>query len=318
MLEQDGHEELVKRLASGKLEEDDIEALEEVRLKFSEKLTQSAKIEAMLTEDSVVAIARNHPSFAKLINLIGPKKAIAVVRSQLKEMCITDEARFAAIAEPIEALDSYRNGEYKKTNEKVEKFCKDNDISPEEYLKVLEIEDPKEKKKALKKLAKGQHGRFMAAINWIDGDYSDRLEGLKASEVSLTEAVEQLNTHQNTIGESLFYSVRGNEDMRESLARELLSESAPEEEPKVGFINAKKETAAAFDEKDFKKAWEDFKVKSGYATEDDMGQDAIKDLFIEDQQEEYREKNKESKGFWNYVLSSLFEEEISNKKDQLK
>ena len=103
MLETKGQEELAVRLMSGKPGSEDIELLEEERKKFSEKITLSEKTEELLTEENVVEIARNHPDFAKIVNLIGPKKAIKAIRSQLKEICITDEYRFNQIAGPTEA-----------------------------------------------------------------------------------------------------------------------------------------------------------------------------------------------------------------------
>ena len=149
LLERDGNQDLAKRITEGKLEESDIAVLEEQRKLFSEKITQSEKIEKMLTKENVIEFARNHPDFEKIVNLVGPEKAVKAIQSQLKDISITDEGRFNIIASAMEARDSYKNGDYKKLNDQVEKMCKDNKIRPQEYLDALAIQDPAEKEEAL-------------------------------------------------------------------------------------------------------------------------------------------------------------------------
>ena len=317
LLERDGHEDLAQKLIEGKLEKEDLELLEEVRLKFSEKITQSERIEALLTEENVVEIARNHPDFAKIINLVGPKKAIKAIRSQLKEICITDEYRFSAIADPIEAHDSYKKGAYKETNEKVEKMCRDNNISPQEYLDALTIEDPKEKEKALKKLAKGQHGKFIRACNVVFGKERRNLRDLKDYEALLENSVTELDSYRDDIGSTLFLSISGNDDMRDALSRELVSESAPVAEPKNGFGDAKKETMGAFNEKDFDRNWEAYKARMSYDTSTDSERDYIKDTFVDSQKEAHKKKNAKSKGFWASIFSTFIEGKIDSKRETL-
>ncbi len=314
LLEEGGNKHLAARLAEGKLEESDIQLLEEQRKIFSEKITQSEKVERLLTKENIIDFARNHPEFEKIINLVGPEKAIKVIQSQLKEISITDEGRFNVIASLMEAYDSNKNGEYKEINDKVGKLLKDNKISEKEYLDVLAIVDPDEKEKALKRLSVKTFGGFKKALNYF-GLYEakDTFESLKESEISLEDSITQLNIHNESIGSALFLSVSGNDDMRKALFGELLNEKAPEE-PKSGFREAKKET---FNESEFGTAWEDKKKATpGYATLG-AGQEAVKQAFIDEQKKAYKEKN-EGKGFWHEILSAITEALISSKKDKLK
>lgn len=313
MLEISGHEDMAQRLLAGKLERDDLELLEEQRLKFSEKVTRSEQVGEILTEKNVLEIARNHPDFAKIINLVGPKKAIKAIQGQLKEMCITDEYRFNMITEPMEAYA----GKYKKTNEKVEKMCKDMGITPREYLDAIAIEDPAEKKAALRKLAKGQHNKFQAAWNFVTAKGLRNLRDLREGEYLLESSVAELDMYKDDIGSTLFYSVNGNDNMRNAFSRELLSENAPAGEPESGFADAKKENTGAFNEKEFDKDWEAYKKKMAYDTSTDDEKEYLKDTFIDDQKETQRKRKKKTMGFWASVSSILIDGRINEKRDAL-
>ncbi len=323
LLRVDGNEDLAVRLAEGKIEKSDINLLEQQRIKFSEKITQSEEIEKLLTTDNMVAFARNHPEFEKIINLIGPEKAIRVIQSQLRDISITDEGRFNRIASAMETYESYRNGEYKAVNDRVEKLCKDKNISPQEYLTALAIEDPAEKEKALKELSNRTYGKFKKAINFVSaGTWAKNttLEALKASEGSLETSIDDLNVHQSDIGSALFASVSGNDQMRNNFFSELVHEKAPAE-AKKGFKDAKQESTT-FDQGGFDTAWIDFKNKMNYAGSDASTQSSLRDNFIDKQKDLCREKNQGNKGFWASIFGAIFEAMaeamIISKKDTLK
>lgn len=322
LLKREGQEELGTRVAVGKLEQDDIYLLDEYRLKFSEKITQSEKIGKLLTEESVIEIARNHPDFAKIINLLGPKKAIKAIQSQLKEISITDEYRFSGITEPIEEYDSFKNGKYKEKEAEVEKFCGDNMISVKEYLAAIAIEDPREKEKALKELSGRTYSKFKKAVNLLSGGKwawtkDTTLQGLKENEASMEDSITTLDNLKSDIGDTLFFSVSGNDDMRNALSRELVSESATVAESKTGFGDIKKEAVGAFNEKEFDKDWEAFKKKMAYNQNPD-DQDTVRNSFIHQQKKKHRERSAKNKGFWASVFSAIFEEKINSKKNTLK
>ncbi len=320
LLKRDGNEDLALRLASGKLEESDIFYLEQQRKIFSEKMTQSEKIEALLTKDNVIEFARNHPEFEKVINLLGPEKAIKVIQGQLKNISITDEYRFNSIASAIETYEGYRTGELKTVNDKVEKLCKDKKITPKEYLDALAITDPEEKERVLRELSDRTYSGFSKAINFISrGAFkkNSTLEDLRYSEFLMETSIDELNAYQNNIGAALFASLSGNEEMRSSLFSGLLNEKATEE-AKPGFKDAKKESASnTFTEKKFNEDWEAYKKASGYETASALDQDATKDAFIEEQKGKYQEKNKQAQGFWASIFTTLLEEMINNKKAEL-
>ena len=318
ILEQDGHHDLAARVIQGQLNPDDIELLEEERLKFSEKITKSEMIGNLLTEETVVDIARNHSDFEKIINLVGPKKAIKAIRSQLRVLCVEDEYRFNAVADPIEVYNSYKEGEYKKVNDEIEKFCKENKISPKEYMEAMAEEDPDEKEAMLRKLAKKSYGGFMKGLdNFVNGKFSggktrDQLDSLMFYGEG---ALAVLKEYEKDIGDALFCSVSEDDALRNALSRELVSENAPAAEPEVGFRDMKKET---FDEKAFDADWETYKKQSAYGTDTPEGQEKIKDMFIAKQKKQHQEQKSKKGGFWYSIMSALFEQKIDSKENTLK
>lgn len=318
LLERDGHEDLALRIATGKLEESDIVLLEQQRVVFSEKLTHTDKIEKLLTKDNIIEFARNHPDFEKIVNLIGPEKAAQVIKNQLKDISITDESRFDGIASALETYTSYKEGDYKTRNDQVEKMCRDGEFTPQEYLKAIAITDPREKRKALQELANRTRSGFQAAKSFISfGKFGNKeTADLEVSQRSMETSITELEGHHQAVGAMLFCTVSGNENMRNSLFGELANEKAPEEK-KSGFSDTRKEAGSAFNESNFTKDWEEYKKKAGYATEDVAGQDIIKDMFLDEQKQAYKEKMKENKGFWASIFITFMEGMITTKKNTL-
>ncbi len=315
LLMQGEKEDLAQRLAEGKLNENDIALLEIERLAFSEKLAQAEKVEKLLTKENIIDFARNHPEFEKIVNLVGPEKAVKAIQSQLKDISITDEGRFFGILGAVGTLENYKNGEYKEINDKVEKLLKDNKITSQEYLTVLAIDNPLEKEKALKKLVTKSYGTYDKICNFLSGGEFSRytFEDLQNSETSLEESIAQLNAHQKDIGEVLFYSISGHDNMRNALFSELVNEKTPEE-PKSGFKEAKKE---AFNEDEFEKEWKKEKEYVGYDGLSDAEKERAKQTFVDNAQMHYLEKNT-GKGFWHEILVTITEALINSKKDKLK
>ncbi|OGI60374.1 hypothetical protein A2641_01500 [Candidatus Nomurabacteria bacterium RIFCSPHIGHO2_01_FULL_37_25] len=310
LLEKDGQQDLGQRIREGKLEKDDLELLSEYRVEFSKKIAQSERIENLLTEENIIEIARKHPDFAKILDSLTPKKALKVIRNQLKEICFNDEDSFDAIAKPIDIHDSFKNGKDKETSDKVDKLLNDNGITSQEYLDTLAIKDPIEKKEAIKQLAKKYGGLWWNRLN------KDLLNNLNTAARSLEDSYAELDKYKSDIGSILFASVSGNDDMRDALSKELLSESAPvATEKKTGFLDAKKETT--LDEKEFNEDWERYKTSSDYAGKNTLEQDIVKDMFIAEQKTKYEEKNKKNKGFWASIFAAWLEGNINDKRNTL-
>ena len=299
---------LAARLAKNTLTEADIHRLEDQRKVFSEQIIKAEKIEKLVTKENIIDIARGYSDFEKILNLVGPEKAVQVIKNRLKEMSITEEGTFNDISSAMETVESFKTGKYKELNDKVEKFCKDNNIAPKEYLAALAIEDPAEKEEALKKLATSPISR---TINWrLRGKFfkesgglnNNLLNDLQQHGTSFEDSIKELNDLQGEAGTVLFLSVSGSDTMRNNLFGELTHEKAPEN-PKSGFMEAK--NVNTLDEAQLDKDWEKKKkATQNYARLDLAGQEAIKAKFREEQIEAGRSEN-ESKGIWAEIFAAI-------------
>ncbi len=326
--------DLAARVAQRELRADDIKLLEQYRLKFSEMITRSEQIGIWLAEkdkdekgnpipgtENIIKFAQSNEDFEQVLNLLSPEKATKAIQGQLEEIAITDEERFNGLAIAMETHKSYLGGEYKKTNDKVEKMCKDGQFTPQEYFAALAIEDPGGKEKALKQLARRSMSGFKKLVDALSpissiGRWANRgVEKLEEAETSLETSFAKLEEMQGEIGQLLFYSVAANTDMRNALTRELVGDKTKVEE-KSGFGTAKE--AGTFDEEAYKTAWETYKDAEAYdATINDYERDQIKDRFINDQKTKYKEKMK-SRSVWGSIFTALFEGNINRKRDILK
>ena len=295
LLKKDGNDALAARVLTGRLDEYDIDRLEEQRKVFSEKIIKAEKIEKLLTVEYVISLARNNPDFEKIVNQLRPEGAIKVITSQLKDLAITNETRFNDIASKMDAKEGYLGDEYKKLNDRVEKLLNDKNISQEEYLDILKIKDSNEKRKALVILAK--RGRMFGRL---DKDFLSKLEG---SAVTMEESINQLSIQEASIGSALFMSVNENKDVREAFANELIGERVASES-KQGLKELRKD---AFDEATVDEHWKRAKETTQYsqAKNDPARLEAFKNEF-RDREKKLNNKKNKGTGFWDDIIRALF------------
>ncbi len=319
MLKASGNESLGERMVAKNLDPDDFAILERQRKIFNKKMESAEKAEKWLTKENIMDLARNHPRFKDFIGVLGPDRAIEAIQSQLKSMSITDEGRFRKLFSSIERSESYKNSGYKKIDEDVEKFLKDKNITPQEYLDVLAIKDPTEKGKAIVKLAEKSQGFFKETkkvINWLsrgkwakNTTFPDLIKNLDLTEISIA----QLDKYQKDIGAALFAISNGNDDMRKAMSHALVGEEVKEKSPK-GFQELKRE---AFDEKEYDKEWEKEKKDKKFSSKSSQEQEVIKDAFTQKAKDYYKDKNDDG-SFWAYVFAAFFDKKIEDKKAKLK
>src|SRR3989338_3637378 len=298
-LGREGMNELAERVALRNLSEGDITLLEEQRKIFSEKIIKAEKIEKLLTQENVLEFARNNPDFEKVINSLTPERAIKAISSQLKEIAVSDEDRFNVVASLIEVKESYKSGDYKKNEERIEKLLEEKGITLQEYQEALMIADPVAKKEALKQLSYKTNGGFKRAINFLSvrkWGKDSTLKELNEAETSLKDSLEQLDIQNQSIGAALFMSVNENEDMRKAFSYELVGEKTPEE-PRSGFKDFKTTT---YNENIVDDGWELKKEQSHYDQLTPVQQENIRNTFKDEEKEAYILSNP-GKSFWAQI-----------------
>lgn len=314
LLEKSGHDDIAQRMAENNLNEGDIHILEEQRKHFSEKILQAKEIEKFLTKEQVISLARGNPDFEKIVNLVGPEKAIKVFKGKLEDLAITDPDRLEWILAGSQNIDSYKkNGEYKKLEEEVQKMCEKHKINSSEYMDALTIEDVGERNEALRKLVRGKYGFLKKHFDSIAGSLSflDVIE-LGNQKSKIDKSMAELNSRLSDVGSLLAMTYSQNEDMRSAFSHELTGAQNPKEE-KFGFSEAKPK------EEDMKKRWKEFQTTGKFDASKLSPADLEnrQDQFATQYSKEYKEKNKD-KGFWASIFDAIFEEMLKHKKGTLK
>lgn len=317
LLEEHGEIDLGRKIYEGRLEEDDIAELSKYREKFSEKIERSETVEKLITKENVIEIARVSTEFAKIMDIVTPEQAVKIIREQLRKKCFEDETTFNIISDSIQQCADYKNGEYRKNEEEIEKMCESMGISTKSYLDAIEIKDPSKKKAALEKLVRGDASSGRNFWNMISRENKKRRNLLTEGESLLKKSIQELDYAREDLGKVLSLSITADDDMRNALAKELLSErTSTEAEKKVPFSEGKEMTT--INEKDFQKDWEEVKTREGYdRAADDTERDLIKDTFLEEQRKKYEKKNAGRQGFWASIFATLLEEKIMDKKATL-
>lgn len=316
LLEKNGKNDLGGKIAKGTLDKYDMSLLEAQRKIFSEKMLKAESVEKLVTKDNLESIAASSDYFAQVINLVGTENAIKVIQTKLKEVSIKDPIKFQEMADAMEEQDSFKKANYKKENDKIEKFLKQHNVDPKEYMEAVAIKDPAEKERAMKALSRKQYGIFRRALNVFSSELGkDTLDDLKNAETSIEAQVKLLQDKERDIGYILFMAMDGNESMRKALAGELVGEKSPMA-PKRTLKESK--NAGELDVAKLKKDWEPYKKakgfdKSGITTTE---QDAIRDSFISEQ-EKAHEAEIAGGSFWDKFFDTMFKDKLKSKKSEL-
>lgn len=320
MLGKSGHEEIALKIVEKRLEEEDLAFLESARQAFLEKMARAEELEKWVNKENVLALAKNHPGFQIVVNLVGLERAVKVIQGQFKKLAIEDEEAFENLAIGIETYEGFKGGKYKARNEETEKMLKERNIKVPEYEEAMKIKDEKKRKKALRVLARKSFGKFRKAVDLITFYRSSKkMAGNLEETGELNKAtVAELDNYQDDILATL-YSSMNNQSVRDTIASELMGEKTGEsgQEQKVGFMDAKKVGPESFDEAKYLSDWEAEKAKTNFGSSDPAQQAAIRDRFQVQQKQAHQEQNKK-KGFWRSFFAGLWEKTIDDKKNILK
>jgi hypothetical protein len=311
MLLVEGRKDIAQNLAKNKLENDYPDFLNQVKI-FSERMVRAEKIEGFMTTESIRDIALNNSSFAEITGSLGIEKVQETVKSQLKHLAATNKDRFNLVASLIEDRESFKTGEYREIQNKVEQLLNQNKITPQEYSDALAIPDPIEKEKALKKLATNGWGKFYKTWDYITKGYlsKDAVKGLQDAGTPFEESMNKLNDVSRGIGGALFLTINENKKMREASYS-----NKPEEKPS-GFMDAQR--SANLDEEQLQKDWGAVKSRIGnYAQLLPTVKNEQKEKFLKEQKEKLKEKMRKQGG-WHAFFAYLIETIFDDKGDDLK
>lgn len=302
--------ELAARMATGTLEQSDLEKLEVYRLENIEKLEQVKSLETAITPEYVKDFAANSPEFQKLVNLVGPEKAAKSIQSQLREVAASDGSRFENMHDSLKKLSEYKGKEMKDLEKKIREQCKGfkTNLKEEDFAAVMAISDPMERADALQEKVRGSFGLFRKAADYVSlGKFSrPAAEELAKNKTQMDATIKGLNEHIGNMGGTLNAMISENADVRKAFAKELIDEKAPVKTPEVGFESVRKEV------KDIDTAWTEFRTANNFYEKTDVQQETLKKQFRTEAKES-QVKKPAKKGIWARLWSSIFEKAIDNK-----
>ena len=315
-----GDEEVMARLAKGKLEEKDIEILEKHRKVFEKRIRDAEKIKGGITKEMVSEIALQNPEFQKIINLNGPEKAAKIIEGQMNELAVTDNARFLSVYEKIEKSKTFKNEETKRLDDSVKELCKKENVNADEFFKALAITDDSKREDAVRKLVENSWSGtkkltagILLRLNIKDSSY-ESTNNLLNKKAEIDAFYEELDKNKKSIGSALASTIKSNKGMLEALSKGIIGKPTKPENP-IGM----REAAGSFpDNESIDEEWEELKKKSKWDTLDETKKESVRKGFGEKLKKESGEKAKNKKGFWTSILQSLFNINVDDKISKLK
>jgi hypothetical protein len=322
--------ELFGRLVSKELKPDDFEKLDELRAEFIERMNDAARVEKTITPELVTELATDSQELQRLINMVGTEKAVKAFKSQIKTIAVTDFETFEDLQQSVDALQSYESGELGILKARVEKLCKEEGISAEEYWLILSVKDEKKREKAFIDMARKSWGTgFMSELkrigDWVlnDDNARNKIKRLTSKE-EVDEIAAQLEEHKKKLVGALVGSVEKNESLRNAFTRQIVGSGESEPSKIAGMKEAEKEaeTISTEQKKVFdseigkvQQAWTTYKKQEpnwDKLTEDER--DLLRESFMKmnDPFKKAKERIEKTKkqpkkgGFWVNIFQTFF------------
>lgn len=302
--------ELAGRLATGELNEEDLEKLEEYRQNNVEKLAQVESLDASFTPEYMKEFGEQSPEFKKLLNLVGPEKAANALKSQLREVVASDPERFATMHASLESLSEYKSGKMKDLENNIREQFKNHktNIKDEDFQAVMSINDPAERSAELQKKVRGSFGLFRKAADYVSfGKFSKpAAEELAKNKNLMDSTIQGLDGHIEDLGSSLNAMISKNDEVRKAFAKELINEKTSKKTPETGFEGIKSEA------KELDNAWTSYRREQNYETADPAARKNIEDTFRSTMKAE-RLTKPTKKGIFARLWASFFNTAVDKK-----
>jgi hypothetical protein len=307
-LARDNKQDLAGRIASASITEADFSELEQYRAMNIQKIEEVQKLDEMLTPEYVQECGARSPEFAKLLKLLGPEKAAKAIKSQLREVVVSDGDRFDTMYASLDKLNQFKSGEMKELEDQIREECERLDLDEKEFADIMALPDTNERKKALRQHARTSYGFFKKAGDFVSfGHWSKAdAEKLARNKPEMDEMVEALNNHIKGLGGAMSMLVTENGDVRKAFAREMVDEQAPAKVPEEGFAGIKE------DKRRIDAEWAEFKRTKNFDTLSETQQQiAIDDFKAKVKMEKRAQPAK--KGIWSRLWSAVFDRAIDDK-----
>ena len=329
MLKSEGDSEMAKRLM-GKdkdkmISEEDLKELTGKKLEnFLGRMKSVEVCSGTMTPEAMNRIlGGKSEKFQMIVKAVGVEGARNSIVPQLEMLAMRDPDRFKRIVGSFDFLNK-KDTEIKKgkeINNAIEKFCKDNNITEEEYSDVEKESTHEGRTKFFEKKFNEKFediNKIGERIQWFwqksrkePSDRNERIQIKKRNElneyikeqvgkvhsrIDIERLKSDLEPRLKSIGGVLGATILENEDMNTAFQRILKGEEAPEEEL-FGFKDAGE---AIPDQDTFDKEYEKWKKKEEETVGKASDMKTFSDFYV-------KKKIGNKKGFWGDIAKKLIE-----------
>jgi hypothetical protein len=296
-LNEEGDEELSRKLFTGELGRDEMIVLTEKRKGFLEILERSKNISEALDARTIQELGGSFPEVQQVIDLVGPEGIRNALKRHLPRIAITSRAEFDALDQVVTMKK-----ETKKTMAEQEKeiaeIRKKFDLSEDEFLSLMQGGDSKELAKEIHKDL-GFWKRKITRIKSIQEELED-VADLKSGEVR--NLLLRYEADSNELGRVLGATMIDNQILRETVVADLRKDEMPKNEAGLGFGEMKKLT-----DEDYKKAREDFEKEMA---DQNLDIDGMSNEKYQQEAERFSraylsKATKNKKGWWARIWESI-------------
>jgi hypothetical protein len=293
----------------GELTEADVDALYEETGKFFAIKERAQRVRQAI-EGNKDALIHASPELRKIVELAEPGVVDAALLERFEEISITHPEVLAALEGSFTKF-SAANESIAMGNERIAAYCKEYNLTEDEYFEALRkrdagepyaLEDLVKSKMSMFQRLKAKFGSYEDFMNNVNDDLDRRdyvKEKLAVADESLAEAGTILRT-------TLFH----NKEAKQTLEANLEHKEGPA--PKVTFVEARELFATPYgdaEREDVKARYKAYKKAhsgdQGYS--DDRAREAVASSYIKEK------VLKKKGGFWAVLFEGLFSSAI--KKD---
>ncbi len=293
----------------------DIKDIEERHTKFIERMREAKDMGEKIDKDTIVEMAKGNPFLSQQLKIMKPEQLAQIFKKQLSSIAIKDESRFNGIKKAFDVAQGYRDGQYKKLDEKVEKICSDNKLDVSQFVEIMRNPNANERIELFRKEIKAAYGfkNFITA-----GLYSvykaKALDDKGKLKASIDGAMKQMDKHIQGIGAVLGASVELNDEVREAFMREAIGDR----EPKKSEQSFKEMSSDSMTPKKAQEAWAKEKGSGAYkALTDDTARQTHLDNWKKGREYGAEKEAAEKGGFWAKIAAALIKALFAKEKFDL-
>ena len=305
-LESEGGQELAAKIHKGDLNAADFAALAEKRQEYLSILERSKTIVNSLDAQTLAQFAESSPELKTIMAAVGPDGIKGAFAKHLPKIAITDRDRFAGIENALTRIAESKNA-IKGQDEEIEKWCRENGVSENEYLRMLQ--NGNEGAKDVVDALRDQYGwwkklttRKSTQVREMFYDSLDTVRTIEKNRAALSQ-------NMGNMGSLLHLAMMDNPAVKEALIADLRKDTVERKEPDMSFTEMKEgvKTTESINGDEVRNAYEAFQKAD---ENKDLDEASMLRTFSRAYTGDRMKKKK--KGFWATIFQDIYASRIEN------